>query len=254
MKKNISISVLYFHVLAFSLMTITPAQANVIKDTLDPIIELLKIQDRYGDTMDRVTVRKHYIYEYHTGDLVSVDSSVSVIFTRSALQRFFMDSIETYQDNQYRVLVNHRDSVMYVTFPTPLYQEMFQMNLLDTIMQIRQIHDLVLYDSLNMHIIQYTYINESPFIYFRTGIDTATHRIYFVDFSIKTVLPEAGSSYIPIESFTDYTRMVTVFFEDLEPLDSLNYSTSKFIKIENGKLVPATAYQGYELIDYTRQE
>lgn len=245
-------------VLAGSINTAIAGKPGMVRDTLDPLVELMKVQEHYVEIAsapaDTTGIGRYasFFYNYYE----YINDSVSYFYTNNFTLNtwgnrfaFVMDSITFIQDYQYNITKYSLDSILHVQRPLNFYQAIFQIDLLDTTLQ-RQVQSVTISDTGIYRYIKFEFKNESPLIKLTVKTDLSGYRLYELEYTMKKDIVPGGTAYQPPSSYHNYTRVHVISGGEAGIIQSVSqFDTSRIIKLENGVLVPTSLYQGFELVN-----
>jgi hypothetical protein len=236
-----------------------PASPEFLRDTIDPLEELMKIQEHYmngaNTPPDTLGVGPFgtwtfNVYDYNDDTITS--SSIKYLGLTIVKNRFIFttDSIHFVQDEMYNITIYRFDSILHVQPPIPFYQAFLQVDLLDTSLHIHQVRDIRLWDSVGYRWIRFEFKNESPLIELIVKTDWGGYTLHEVDYKMKKEIVQTGLSHLSASSYHDYIRVRLELLGESGGIINMNlFDTSKIVKRENGILVPTSLYQGFELVN-----
>lgn len=237
---------------------------TVIVDTIvDPLIELMKIQSAYhnptvamiGGVSDS-TFEQDFTYYLEDHDTTLVKDTLSGLFIIQGVDnyQFSLGNISQQQSSLYLVTLYNDDSIMVINKPISRDKLLFQVDLLDTLLYIKQIKNITVKDSGYYRKILFDFVNESPFIRYEIVYDTVTYLLNYINYQYKKeVAPPGSSSYTPSHfisismSFAPKSTFPdgTVFLEM-----SLDY----LFTVQKGVFVPTPPnYINWTIINNTQQ-
>jgi hypothetical protein len=246
-------------ILGGNISTARAGNIEMIRDTLDPLVELMNIQNWYMTTTASESdltgpgTGGTFTYKYYEYS----NDSVTYLFTDTFALKVFgnrfsfeTDSIKLWQDYQYNVLVYKTDSIIHVRRPINFYEAIFQVDLLDTSL-FRQVQSYRAFDSASARYIIFEFKNESPLIRLTVKADILFHQMKELEFTMKKDIVPGGTAWQPPSSYHNYTRVHILANTQgiTNPYSTFDFDTGRVIKLQNGVLVPTSTYQNFEVVN-----
>lgn len=246
-------------ILGGNISTARAGSIEMVRDTLDPLVELMKIQDWYmatsasesdstGQGTSATFTHKYYEYSNDSVTYSLTDTFILKVFGNRF--SFETDSIRLWQDYQYNVLVYKTDSIIHVRRPINFYEAIFQVDLLDTSL-FRQVQSYRVFDSASARYIIFEFKNESPLIRLTVKSDIIFYQMKELEFTMKKDIVPGGTAWQPPSSYHNYTRVHILANSHVitSPVFTFNFDTGRIIKLQNGVLVPTSTYQNFEVVN-----
>jgi hypothetical protein len=248
-------------------------EPTVLRDTADPFMELMIIEDYYKSMGDSAMTAGDYIAwmfdytQYEIGARDPNSSSGETIDTAiegsSAIVRVWgnkvvyqFDSSVMIQDSQYCLTVDFRSEVMNITSPVPVYRHLMNVDLLDSILYSGQVKDIITYDSIDtqdgdsLKTIVWRFNNESPYIRYAITYRVVDHMIEQIEYWIRMeIVPPNTAWHIPANYRRITWKMYNIDYVPDYPNPD-EFSIYNYLELRNGILVPGESYADeYTLIN-----
>jgi hypothetical protein len=220
-----------------------------VKDTIDPLVELMNIQD-----VNRTTEYGWRVYKYYLEDVDSVTVRDTMNFEFRYEQEkysFKGGGVTQIQDLNYRITIYNADSTIYIEKPSALYKGFFQVDLFDTTLHQHYLDSISVSDSANIRKLTFLFKNEAPYIQYDITYDTSSYFLRSIKYKVrKEIPPLAAIGYVPEKYLKIELVWANIFVGISEP-DPIR--TDQYFTRQNGVFVPASGYTDYIIIDATQQ-
>jgi hypothetical protein len=218
----------------------------------DPFMELMRIQDAYGSSGGVWSTWLYDFDDYEDNTLIDFYAQIASLRIDGEKFRFSTDSIVSLQDGLYNVTIYPDDSVIYVRPPVDLYKTLIQADLLDTLLQLHQIHNISFSTSGFEKTITFEFKNESPYIKYSVTYDTCNYFLQSIDIYSKKSVVAPGLAHIAADDYEDYTRLQISALSHTVETQSANYfATGQYIKRQNRTYVGVGSYVNYVVVDHS---
>lgn len=230
-----------------------------VRDTADPFMELMLIEDYYKHTGDSAIAAGDALYwvfdltQYEIGARDPNSSTGGTIDTLIKTEPVYIrvwgnkmhctfEGVYIIQDSQYCLNVDYDAQTINVTTPLPVYRQILNVDLLDSTLYNGQVKDIITYDSIDvadgdsLKRIVWRFNNESPYVRYEITYRAIDHSIAKIEYWIRMeVVPPNTAWFVPANYRRFTWQMREIQIGAGMPYPEL-FSTSQFIEYRNGVL------------------
>ncbi len=215
----------------------------IIDTTLDPLVELMKIQSSYYNPLD-TAFQVDFFYYLEDHDTTVVRDTIPGYLQTQGLDHYVFDLGSTLlqvQTSTYLMTVYYEDSLIVLNKPISKDRMLFQIDLLDTLLYPKQINNITVKDSGLYREIHFDFANESPYLSYDIVYDTVAYELKFTNYKYKkeVVAPGTGSytpsHYVSISMF--YTK------HNFPPgLGTIEFTLDYYFTVQKGVFTPLSPF------------
>lgn len=220
-----------------------------VRDTLDPLLELVNIQDRNRSTDQFWRVYKYY---YEDVDTITVSDSFNLSFRHEGEKyELNIGGVVYIQDQFYKATVYKPDSTIYIENPSENLESFFQLDLFDSTLHLRYLDNISITDSAATRKITFLFKNEHPCIQYEIVYDTSTYFLKSIYYKLRKDMGTTLPSGTVV--FTKYTTVKMTYKGVSFVSHPFPIRTEVYFTRQNGVFVPTTPYTNFQIIDATKK-
>jgi hypothetical protein len=229
----------------------------MLSDTLNPFVELTMIEGYYKTTLADSGIDEWdfvFPFKYTETDkdvcysTVIKTDTVDMHVYHEKLHRVY-DRYTVVQDSLYSLAIYDSSKVIYVYHPEPVYKHLLSIDLFRPELYEGQVKDYTVYDSTGLRVIKFRFNNESPFISYRIIYHPNDYSLVKLEYLLKKDVIEPGLPYFEPPTYLKIEWTALGLTQDHVATDPELFSTKRYVKWQQGKLIPTTAYADYEIIN-----